>query len=94
MEGEIGGAAGVIWEFLDQHGETALNTLKQGTRLSDQMLLMGLGWLAREGKLVLARQGRTLRIGLRERSARELQRCFPGETELARDVGGGLWKLP
>jgi hypothetical protein len=69
MEDEIGGAAGVIWEFLDQHGETALNRLKQGTRLSDQMLLMGLGWLAREGKLALARQGRTLRVGLRGRSA-------------------------
>lgn len=69
MEGEIGGAAGIIWQFLDQHGETALNRLKQGTRLSDQMLLMGLGWLAREGKLALVRQGRTLRIGLRERSA-------------------------
>jgi hypothetical protein len=69
MEEEIGGAAGVIWEFLDQHGETALNRLKQGTRLSDQMLLMGLGWLAREGKLAWARQGRTLRIGLRGRSA-------------------------
>ncbi|MCI0655496.1 MAG: winged helix-turn-helix domain-containing protein [Acidobacteria bacterium] len=55
--------------FLDQHGETALNRLKQGARLSDQMLLMGLGWLAREGKLTLVRQGRTLRIGLRERSA-------------------------
>jgi Winged helix-turn-helix domain (DUF2582) len=69
MEGEIGGAAGVIWQFLDQHGETVLNRLKQGTKLSDQMLLMGLGWLAREGKLALVRQGRTLRIGLRERSA-------------------------
>jgi hypothetical protein len=69
MEGEIGGAAGIIWQFLDQHGETALNKLKHGTKLSDQMLLMGLGWLAREGKLALVRQGRTLRIGLRGRSA-------------------------
>lgn len=69
MQIEIGDAAGVIWQFLDQHGETALNGLKQGTKLSDQTLLMGLGWLAREGKLALVRQGRTLRIGLREQSA-------------------------
>ncbi len=69
MEREIGGAAGAIWQFLDQHGEKTLNRLKQGTKLSNQMLLMALGWLAREGKLTLVRQGRTLRIGLRERSA-------------------------
>jgi hypothetical protein len=69
MEEEIGGAAGIVWTFLDEHGETALNALKQGTRLSDQLLFMGLGWLAREGKLALVRQGRTLKISLRERSA-------------------------
>ncbi len=69
MEVEIGGAAGIIWQYLDQHGETPLSKLKPGTKLSDQTLLMGLGWLAREGKLSFEREGRTLKIGLRERPA-------------------------
>ena len=66
METEIGSAAGLIWQYLDQHGETPLSKLKQGTKLHDQILLMGVGWLAREGKLALAKEGRTLRIGVRQ----------------------------
>jgi hypothetical protein len=49
MEGEIGDAAGMIWQYLNEHGQTTLGKLRQGTKLSDQLLLMGVGWLAREG---------------------------------------------
>lgn len=66
---EIGDAAGIIWQYLDQAGETPLSKLKQRTKLPDQILLMGLGWLAREGKLSFEKEGRTLTIGLRERPA-------------------------
>jgi len=68
MEVEIGDAAGTIWQYLDQYGETPLSKLKQGTK-PDQILLMELGWLAREGKLSAEKEGRTLKIGLRERPA-------------------------
>lgn len=50
MEAEIGDAAGTIWQYLAQHGETSLAQLRQETKLADQLLFMGLGWLAREGK--------------------------------------------
>ena len=69
MEAEIGHAAGNIWRYLDRHGETFLAKLRQGTRLPDQMLLIAVGWLAREGKLGFGKQGLALKIGLRERSA-------------------------
>jgi hypothetical protein len=36
------------------------------TRLSDQVLLLGLGWLAREGKVTLVRRPRGLEASLRE----------------------------
>ena len=62
MEAEIGDAAGTLWRYLDEHGETTLSELKQGTKLSDQLLLMGIGWLAREGKLGLVREGRTVKV--------------------------------
>ena len=65
MEAEIGNAAGIIWRFLDQHGPTTLTKLKQGTKLSDQLLLMGIGWLAKEEKLVFAKEGRTLSVSVR-----------------------------
>ena len=66
MEMEIGNAAGVIWRYLNEHGETTLTKLKQGTRLSDQLLLMGVGWLAKEAKVSFLGRGRTLKIGLKE----------------------------
>lgn len=66
MEAEIGNAAGVIWRFLDRHGETTLAELKQGTKLSDRLLLMGIGWLAKEEKLSLVKEGRALTIRLKE----------------------------
>jgi hypothetical protein len=67
MEAEIGSAAGIIWRYLDQHGETTLSRLKQGTKLSDQLLLMGIGWLGKEGKLTLLKDRRTLKVALKER---------------------------
>jgi hypothetical protein len=65
MEAEIGSAAGTIWRYLDEHGPTTLARLKQATRLSDQLLLMGVGWLAKEDKLRFARESRSVRLSLR-----------------------------
>jgi hypothetical protein len=41
MEGEIGDAAGMIWQYLNEHGQTTLGKLRQGTKLSDQLPLVG-----------------------------------------------------
>jgi len=65
MEAKIGHAAGMSWQYLERHGETTLSKLKQGTKLSDQLLLMALGWLARENKLNLVQQKRSLKISLK-----------------------------
>jgi len=64
MQDEIGNAAGVVWEFLDQQGDTVLVTLKDRTGLSEGILLMALGWLAREEKVNLLKEGRTIRVSL------------------------------
>ncbi len=65
MEAEIGKAAGISWQYLDQHGETTLSKLKQGTKLSEQIVLMALGWLAREGKLSFVQDRRSLKLSLK-----------------------------
>jgi hypothetical protein len=51
MEAAIGKAAGQIWAYLHTHGTVSLPQLQKGTHLSARLLAMGLGWLAREGKL-------------------------------------------
>jgi len=49
---EIGEAAGVIWRFLDKQTEpVTLSTLRRNLPLSYPLLMMGLGWLAREDKI-------------------------------------------
>jgi hypothetical protein len=67
MQGEIDNAAGIIWRYLNEHGETTLGKLKERTKLSDQLVSMGIGWLAREGKLSFMKEGRTVKVVLRER---------------------------
>jgi Winged helix-turn-helix domain (DUF2582) len=69
MEADIGDAAGTIWQYLDKHGETTLSSIRRRVKLSEQMVLMAIGWLAREGKLSFIRTGRAVKIDLRERRA-------------------------
>jgi len=66
MEDDIGTAAGTIWQYLHGRGQTTAGKLNQATRLSYPLLFMGIGWLAREGKLNLVKDKRSLLISLRE----------------------------
>jgi hypothetical protein len=66
MDTEIGEAAGQIWQYLAQHGEVTLPRLQQGTILPERLLLMGIGWLAREEKLRFVQERRGLKITLKE----------------------------
>jgi len=54
---EIGIIAGDIWHFLDQHGEVNLSDLVKGIDKSRENVLMSLGWLAREGHVLLQQLG-------------------------------------
>ena len=50
---EIGIAAGDIWHYLDEKGSATLDQLTKGIRKPKELLLMSLGWLAREGHVTL-----------------------------------------
>ena len=63
---EIGIVAGEIWHFLDQHGEVTLAELVKGTDKSRDNVLMSLGWLAREGHVLLQQAGSDYRVSLRK----------------------------
>jgi hypothetical protein len=65
MQAEIDNAAGTIWRYLNEHGELTLSKLEQGTKLPDQLLFSGIGWLAREEKLNFTTEGRSVRVCLR-----------------------------
>jgi len=62
---EIGIVAGEIWHFLDQHGEVSLSALVDGIDKPRDTILMSLGWLAREGHVVLQELEGDYRVNLR-----------------------------
>ncbi|MFC1657887.1 winged helix-turn-helix domain-containing protein [Candidatus Omnitrophota bacterium] len=50
---KIGIVAGEIWHFLDQRNQVSLSELLKNIEQPRDMILMSLGWLAREGHVVL-----------------------------------------
>ncbi|MFH0738267.1 MAG: winged helix-turn-helix domain-containing protein [Candidatus Omnitrophota bacterium] len=63
---EIGIVAGEIWHFLDQHGEVSLTTLVRGIDKPRDNVFMSLGWLAREGHVILEQAQGDYKISLRK----------------------------
>lgn len=49
---KIGSNAGLIWKALES-GELNVKAVKKATKLAEKDLNLALGWLAREGKIVL-----------------------------------------
>ena len=62
---EIGIVAGDIWHYLDQHGEAGLAELIRTINKPRDNVLMSLGWLAREGHVVVNHVGGDYRVNLR-----------------------------
>lgn len=50
---EIGITAGDIWHYLDKHDSATLADLHRDLQRSQELLLLSLGWLAREGHITL-----------------------------------------
>jgi len=63
---EIGIIAGDIWHYLDQHGEVSLVALVKGIDKPRDNVLMSLGWLAREGHVILQQVNGDYKISLRK----------------------------
>ncbi len=63
---EIGIVAGDIWHFLDEHGEITLSRLINGIDRPRDIVLMSLGWLAREGHVVVQQISGDYRVSLRK----------------------------
>jgi hypothetical protein len=63
---EIGIVAGEIWHFLDQKGDVSLNKLIEGIDKPRDNVLMSLGWLAREGHVILQKVEGDYKVSLRK----------------------------
>jgi Winged helix-turn-helix domain (DUF2582) len=62
----IGETAGMVWNFLRSNGESSLSALEKGVKAPRWMVSMAVGWLAREGKIEVKDEKRTVRISLNQ----------------------------
>ena len=63
---EIGIVAGEIWHYLDKHGEVVFSEMVAGIKQPRDLALMSVGWLAREGHVVVREEGKDYRVSLRQ----------------------------
>ena len=55
---EIGIVAGDIWHYLDQHKTCTLKDLQKAVDRDRNVIMMSLGWLAREGHVIMENEGK------------------------------------
>lgn len=61
---QIGMAAGAVWSYLSDNGETTVTALKKAIGSAD-LVLAAIGWLAREEKLDFTVSGKTVKVALK-----------------------------
>jgi len=61
----IGIIAGDIWNILDEKGEITLSEIYDYLEHPADHILMSIGWLAREGHIILERTEEDFKVSLR-----------------------------
>ncbi len=61
----IGKAAGKVWKALSKHGPMSMARLVKTVGEPRDVVMQGLGWLAREGKVWIEEEGRSRVVSLR-----------------------------
>ncbi len=63
---ELGIVAGEVWQVLDQHGEVSFSRLvSEIPHHARDSILMSVGWLAREGHVIVREEGKDFLLTLR-----------------------------
>lgn len=60
----IGETAGQIWNYLNENGESTIAKMKKDLDLKSNFAELGLGWLAREGKVEMSKKGTSTNVRL------------------------------
>lgn len=60
----IGTMAGIVWDYLNQQGPVTLSKLAREVDAPRDLVMQGIGWLAREGKIVFQEGPRSKRVSL------------------------------
>jgi hypothetical protein len=63
--GQIGETAGIIWNLLNEKGPLSMAQVVKQTGESRDLVMLALGWLAREDKIVIDAESRGRTVALR-----------------------------
>lgn len=63
---ELGITAGDIWHYLDMHGKSSLKEIVSSINTDKDRVLMSIGWLAREGHIIVEGTGSDYQVYLRK----------------------------
>jgi hypothetical protein len=66
IKGQVGETAGRVWHELSSGGPQTLVQLKKKVNGDSELLNLAVGWLARENKVDITPEKKTLRIQLRQ----------------------------
>lgn len=61
----IGNIAGKIWKTLNKNGAMSVNALIKETKIKNNEIMFGLGWLMREDKLTVTKSANVTKYGLK-----------------------------
>lgn len=61
---EIGTVAGRVWHYLEESGPVTMTQLAKDIDAPRDVVMQGIGWLAREGKVAFYNGARSKRVGL------------------------------
>ncbi len=64
--GQVGETAGQVWKLLASEGPLTAAQLKKKLNSKGELLSMALGWLAREDKIELLDEKKTLLVQLKQ----------------------------
>lgn len=62
----IGETAGAVWDVLSVQGRLPITKLVKEVDAPRDMIMQALGWLAREGKIVIEEESRSRFVSLHE----------------------------
>lgn len=63
--GQIGETAGQVWRLLESDGPQTLAQIKKKVDSKDDLVNYALGWLAREDKIEILPEKKTIRVQLK-----------------------------
>jgi hypothetical protein len=66
MDYMVGTTAGQIWQYLEKYGTATALKIKAALGISNSLMYLALGWLAREDKIEINEHDHTFKISLKQ----------------------------